>query len=166
MELCSKCKKNPAVMFITKMEAGKTTSEGLCLPCAKALGIAPLNNMISQFGVSDDELDTLNSQMSEFIENISGDLPEDPEALSAMMEQISGGEDDEGGAATAPVGSLFNELGKIFGNEPKNDGAKAKNEKRAPFGGKKKKSMLDTYGTNLTAKEGIRIVLELKRMQM
>ncbi len=155
MELCSKCKKNPAVMFITKMEAGKTTSEGLCLPCAKSLGIAPLNNMISQFGVSDDELDNLNSQMSEFIENMSGGLPEDPEALSAMMEQVSGGMDDEGGAATAPMANLFNNL---FGgaDASKNDGAKEKSEKKGPFGGgKKKKSMLETYGTNLTAKAAL-----------
>ena len=72
MELCAKCKKNPAVLFITKMEGGKTTSEGLCLSCAKELGIAPLNNMINQFGVADEELDSLNTQMSEFIENLGG----------------------------------------------------------------------------------------------
>ena len=57
MELCSRCKKNPAVLYITKMEGGKTTNEGLCLSCAKELGIAPLNNMIDQLGVNDDDLD-------------------------------------------------------------------------------------------------------------
>ena len=56
MTLCAKCKKNPAVFFITKMENGKTTSEGLCLSCAKELGIAPINQMIDNFGVSDEEL--------------------------------------------------------------------------------------------------------------
>ena len=54
MTLCAKCKKNPAVFFITKMENGKTTSEGLCLSCAKELGIAPINQMIDNFGVSDE----------------------------------------------------------------------------------------------------------------
>ena len=72
MNLCSRCNKNPAVFFITKMEGNKTTSEGLCLSCAKELGIAPLNQMIANFGVPDDELDNLNSQMSEFMESLEG----------------------------------------------------------------------------------------------
>ena len=70
MNLCSRCKKNPAVFYITKMEGNKTSSEGLCLSYAKELGIAPLNQMIENFGVSDDELDNLNSQMSEFMESL------------------------------------------------------------------------------------------------
>ena len=61
MTLCAKCKKNPAVFFITKMENGKTTSEGLCLSCAKELGIAPINQMIDNFGVSDEELENINN---------------------------------------------------------------------------------------------------------
>lgn len=69
MTLCAKCKKNPAVFFITKMENGKTTSEGLCLSCAKELGIAPINQMIDNFGVSDEELENINNQMSEFMES-------------------------------------------------------------------------------------------------
>lgn len=155
MELCSRCKKNPAVMFITKMEAGKTTSEGLCLMCAKSLGIAPLNNMIDQFGVSEDELDALNGQMSDFIESIGGGMSDDPEALSSMMEQISGGVDDEGGAATAPMADFFkNMFGSGSNNSESTSGEKSK---KKPFGtkGGKKKSMLDTYGTNLTAKAAL-----------
>ncbi len=50
------------------MENGKTTSEGLCLSCAKELGIAPINQMIDNFGVSDEELENINNQMSEFME--------------------------------------------------------------------------------------------------
>ena len=144
-------------MFITKMEAGKTTSGGLCLSCVKELGIAPINNMISQFGVSDDELDNLNDQMSEFIENMSGNMPMDPDGLSEAMEAMSGGNDDEGGAATAPLSGLFQNLFGGMNNEVKSEagdtqnGAK-KNEKRQ---GRKKKSMLDTYGTNLTAKAAL-----------
>ena len=72
MTLCAKCKKNPAVFFITKMENGKTTSEGLCLSCAKELGIAPINQMIDNFGVSDEELENINNQMSEFMESMEG----------------------------------------------------------------------------------------------
>ena len=70
MTLCAKCKKNPAVFFITKMENGKTTSEGLCLSCAKELGIAPINQMIDNFGVSDEELEYIYFQMCVFMESL------------------------------------------------------------------------------------------------
>lgn len=152
MNLCSKCKKNPAVFYITKMEGDKTSSEGLCLACAKELGIAPLNQMIENFGVSDDELDNLNSQMSEFMESL-----ENMDGMSGssmeMMEQISGGEDDEGGAATAPL-DIFKDF---FNSAPmpsshsEGDGGNSTKEKKQSKK-KQKKTMLDTYGTNLTEK--------------
>lgn len=152
MNLCSRCNKNPAVFFVTKMENGKTTSEGLCLSCAKELGIAPLNQMIESFGISEEELESLNGQMSEFMEDMDN-MEGGPEEFMAML---SGGVPDEGGAATAPLDMLKDFLG---GMSPKNedDGKKsdtksssAKDKKRAEK--KKKKTMLDTYGTNLTEK--------------
>ena len=143
MELCSRCKKNPAVLFITKMEGNKTTNEGLCLSCAKELGIAPLNNMIKQFGVADEDLDSLNTQMSEFIENMGGSDSD----INALMQEMSGGGDDEGGAATAPLSEFF---GNMFGgSSPHGESSKNKSANG------KKKSMLDTYGTNLTAKAAL-----------
>lgn len=149
MELCAKCKKNPAVLFITKMEGGKTTSEGLCLSCAKELGIAPLNNMINQFGVADEELDSLNTQMSEFIENLGGMKNMDGN-MNELMQELSGGEDDEGGAATAPLSEFF---GNMFGADAAGDGNTKTDTKRKKQ--KNKKSLLDTYGTNLTAKAAL-----------
>ena len=149
MELCAKCKKNPAVLFITKMEGGKTTSEGLCLSCAKELGIAPLNNMINQFGVADEELDSLNTQMSEFIENLGGMKNMDGN-MNELMQELSGGEDDEGGAATAPLSEFF---GNMFGADTAGDGNTKTDTKRKKQ--KNKKSLLDTYGTNLTAKAAL-----------
>lgn len=168
MDLCTRCKKNPAVLYITKLEGDKTTSEGLCLPCAKSLGIAPLDRMISNLGISDDDLDNLNSQMSEFIDNM-GDMSEDvdPDALIEMMggQPFDGvhaaeedDEGDEGGAATAPMGNM---LGGLFGNLPfnfmnggakKENSAETENTDKKKKKSKKKKSMLDTYGTNLTEK--------------
>ncbi len=148
MNLCSKCKKNPAVFYITKMEGDKTSSEGLCLACAKELGIAPLNQMIDNFGVTDDELDNLNNQMSEFMESLEGMEGGNP---LEMMEQFSAGDDDEGGAATAPL-DIFKEF---FGNmsEGQSNAAEGKQEKERKTQKKKhKKTMLDTYGTNLTEK--------------
>ena len=153
MTLCAKCKKNPAVFFITKMENGKTTSEGLCLSCAKELGIAPINQMIDNFGVSDEELENINNQMSEFMESMEG-MPGMDGDLSEMLGQISGGEDDEGGAATAPLDAFkdfFNNLGSNSNSdESTEENKKSKDKKQSKK--KQKKTMLDTYGTNLTEK--------------
>ncbi len=152
MNLCSKCKKNPAVFYITKMEGDKTSSEGLCLSCAKELGIAPLNQMIENFGVSDDELDSLNNQMSEFMENLENMEGAFDDGAS-LMEQFSGGEDDEGGAATAPL-DIFKDF---FSSMPGGtEGASEHSTKEKKQSKKKqKKTMLDTYGTNLTEKAAL-----------
>ena len=152
MNLCSRCKKNPAVFYITKMEGNKTSSEGLCLSCAKELGIAPLNQMIENFGVSDDELDNLNNQMSEFMESLEGmeGMNGNP---AEMMEMLSGGEDDEGGAATAPLDifkDFFNNMPMPSTDGNNADGGQAKEKRQSKK--KQKKTMLDTYGTNLTEK--------------
>lgn len=167
MDLCVRCKKNPAVLYITKLEGDKTTSEGLCLSCAKGLGIAPLNQMISSLGISDEDLESLNSQMSEFIENMDGlsDVS-NPEMMMEMLGGIQpdadgGSDDEEGGAPTAPMGDM---LGGLFGNLPfmnggakKEDSAEAQNDTdtKKKHTKKKKKSMLDTYGTNLTEKAAL-----------
>ncbi len=149
LSLCSRCGVNPAVVFITKMEGDKTVNEGLCLACAKGMGIAPLDNMISQLGISDEDIENLNSEMSEFMGNI-GDASS-PEELQQMLEELSGGDEDEGGAATAPLGFLS----KMFGKAPQSAESNGKTEKTEKAHDKKKskkKSMLDTYGTNLTEK--------------
>lgn len=146
MNLCSKCKKNPAVFYITKMEGDKTSSEGLCLSCAKELGIAPLNQMIENFGVSDDELDNLNNQMSEFMESLEDMGEGNP---MEMMEQFSSGEDDEGGAATAPLDIFREFFGNLSENKDEDLTGNISKNKRVK---KQKKTMLDTYGTNLTEK--------------
>lgn len=152
MNLCSRCKKNPAVLYITKVEGDNTSSEGVCLNCAKELGIAPLNQMLANFGVSDEELNNLNSQMSEFMENmgaIDGDMN-----IEEMMEQMSSGEPDEGGAATAPLSEMFSNFfgGAPSGGQTANDAQKNKHGEKKR---KNKKSLLDTYGTNLTAKAAL-----------
>ena len=62
MKLCSRCHKNPAVVFIAKVEGDKTVQEGLCLACAKELGIAPLNQMMENLGINDDDIDENNKK--------------------------------------------------------------------------------------------------------
>ncbi len=155
MNLCSKCNKNPAVLFITKMEGNKTTNEGLCLTCAKALGIAPINQMIANFGVNDDELDNLNEQMSEFMDNMG--TMDNMGSMEELMEQFSSGNNDEGGAATAPLHNMFQNLfGGAGQNDQQNNAQNNTNARTQDKRQKKnKKSLLDTYGTNLTAKAAL-----------
>ncbi len=149
MNLCSRCGKNPAIIFITKMEGNQTTNEGLCLACAKNMGIAPLNQMMENMGInSEEDIENLNNEMSEFMNTI-GDISS-PDDLKNMLENISGGDDDEGGAATAPLGFLSNMFSSD--NSDKNTNEKKNNPKHNQS---KKRKMLDTYGTNLTAKAAL-----------
>ena len=67
--LCSKCQKNVAVIFITKIENGVSRNEGLCLKCAKEMGLKPVDDMMKQIGLSDEDLESITSEMSDMMEN-------------------------------------------------------------------------------------------------
>lgn len=68
--LCCKCKKNMAVVFINKFENGQQVSEGYCLACARSMGIKPLDQMMSQLGINDADLDELNAEMGDFLTDL------------------------------------------------------------------------------------------------
>ena len=146
MNLCSRCKKNPAVIFIAKMEGDKTVQEGLCLTCAKEMGIAPLNKMIENLGISDDDIDMLNDEMSEFMSNMEN--LDDLAVQDMISAEASQGE--EGGAATAPIDFFKNMFSQGPGKGKSEEAEKGTRKQQGRKPGKK--SMLDTYGTNLTAK--------------
>ena len=101
--LCSRCHKNVAVVFIQKLENGTAKTEGLCLKCAKELGIQPLEDMMQKMGISDEDLENLSNEMMTAMgspENLAGLIPSD----------TSDDEDDEDGkTATFPF------LNKLFG---------------------------------------------------
>ena len=63
-KMCTKCKKNIAVVFITKIENGVTLNEGYCLRCARSLGIPQIDQAVKQMGISEDDLDLLSDEMS------------------------------------------------------------------------------------------------------
>ncbi|MBQ6539703.1 MAG: ATP-dependent Clp protease ATP-binding subunit, partial [Oscillospiraceae bacterium] len=63
--LCARCKKNVAVIFITKIENGETTNEGLCLKCAKELNIKPVDDIMKKMGISEDDLEGISNEMME-----------------------------------------------------------------------------------------------------
>ena len=72
---CSRCGKRPAVVYMTRIEDGKTINEGLCLKCARELGLKPVDDMMTRMGITDDEIDAITDQLTETLEsNEEGDL--------------------------------------------------------------------------------------------
>ena len=147
--LCSRCKKNIAVIFITKIEAGKTVSDGLCLKCAKEMGLKPVDDIMKRMGISEDDLDGINNEMTEAFQGMESmmateqpqDENDDPEEIESQtatfpfLNKLFGGEHQEETPAEAP--------GNPRGGEPEK-------HERSPK--QKKHKFLDTYCLNLTQK--------------
>ena len=94
-KLCTKCKKNIAVVFITKMENGVTMNEGYCLRCARSLGIPQIEDVVKQMGFSEDDLDALSDEMSSMFSQpgeseTDDDEPDGRTATFPMMNQLFG----------------------------------------------------------------------------
>ncbi len=144
MKLCARCKKNPAVIYISKIEGDKTTQEGLCINCALELNIGPIKDMLSKMGITEDDIDALNEQFGSAFLNSEGD----------------DNSFENGGTPTLPF------LQGLFGDQPpqRNNGrepdlpselAEKKGRKGADKKEKDKKSnrkFLSLYCTDLTKK--------------
>ena len=92
-KMCVKCKKNVAVVFITKIENGNTLNEGYCLKCARSLGVPQIDQVVKQMGISEDDLDMLSDEMSSmFGQNDSEDedSPERRTATFPLLNQLLG----------------------------------------------------------------------------
>ena len=147
--LCSRCHKNVAVIFIQKIEGGSTKSEGLCLKCAREIGIKPVEDMMQKMGITDEDLEGLTHEMMSAFggaEGMEGLVPQEDEGDS---------EDEDGKTATFPF------LNKLFGSSspqpqpPEREGSrpergegkeKAKSEKPP------KRKFLENYCISLTQK--------------
>ena len=95
-KLCIKCKKNMAVLFITKIENGNTLNEGYCLKCARSLGIPQIEQTIKSMGISEDDLDLLTDEMSNMFGQIDPSETDDDEvdsqtATFPLLNQLFGG---------------------------------------------------------------------------
>jgi len=149
--LCSKCKKRPAMFFITRIEGEKTAQEGLCMKCAMEMNIGPVKQIMQSMGISEDEIEDVSEQFNSFLENDSG----------------TGFE--PGGAGTLPFIQSLNSLGGEFKPGDRNDGAPGdlppgqfpRREDQSPPGRRKvknqeadekKRKFLPLYCTDLTAK--------------
>ena len=150
--LCSRCRKNLATIFITKIENGQTVNEGLCLKCARQIGVKPVSDMIEQMGLSDEDLDNLSGEMGDMMGNLGG-------LLNGMQQNEDDGEDDEQDSQTA----TFPFLNKLFGSAGKEDSVpaekeepseetKSRSEKPGSQKNNKKLKFLNTYCQNLTQK--------------
>ena len=80
-KMCSRCGKNVAVVFITKLEGGVQKNEGLCLKCARELHIKPVDDMIEKMGISDEDLDNLSGEMMNALNGVESlmDMSIDPD---------------------------------------------------------------------------------------
>ena len=145
--LCSRCGKNIAIVFITKIENGETKNEGLCFKCARELHIKPVDEFMDRMGISDEDLDNLTGEMMGALDGI--------EEL-ARLDDTDGDETDgdDGKTATFPF------LNRLFGGQnaekpdDNGDGGAASERRESPR--PVKKSYLDSYCINLTerAREG------------
>ena len=144
--MCSRCGKNVAIVFITKIENGQTKNEGLCLKCARELHIKPVDDVINKMGISDEDLDS-----------ITGDMMNALSGVEDMMDVDNDGSDDsedDGKTATFPF------LNRLFGGPPtppaQGDGAQSSERPPRQDGDKApkqpKRKFLDNYCIDLTAR--------------
>ena len=137
-KLCTKCKKNIAVVFITKMENGVTMNEGYCLRCARSLGIPQIEDVVKQMGFSEDDLDALSDEMSSM--------------FSQPGESETDDDEPDGRTATFPM------MNQLFGagNMPAKKKEPEEQEEESKGKKNKKHKFLDAYCMDLTgrAREG------------
>ena len=134
-KMCCKCKKNVAVIFISKIENGVALNEGYCMKCARSLGIPQIDQAVKQMGLSDEDLDMISDEMS---------------SMFGQRENTEG-EDDEVDSQTATF-PLMNQL--FGGNFPKPQKPAEKEEAKADQKKPKKSKhkFLDNYCMDLTAR--------------
>lgn len=136
--LCSRCKKRPAMVFITRMEGDKPVNDGICLTCAKELGIKPVDDLLQKFGITEDDMEQMDQQLDALM-NPGDESGEDGD-----------GDFMPGGAATFPF------LQNLFGGTPAASPDAATSEAKAQDKEKKqkekKRKYLTTYCTDLTRK--------------
>ena len=142
--LCARCGKNMAVVFITRIENGESHNEGLCLKCARALHIKPVDEVMERMGLSDEDLDSITGDMQQLLQSAEdlADLSKDEE-----------GENDDGKTATFPfLNRLFganpNAMQPVENEQPKREQKPGDGSSAAP----KKRKFLDNYCIDLTAR--------------
>ena len=147
--VCIRCKKRPAIIFIQRMENGQMKQEGYCLHCARELHIKPVEDLMKQFGMSEQDMDNMEDRMESMME----EMGEGANPLAALMNMQDGGDGSDGdedgftpgGNATFPL--------SITGQAGGQNGQQSASNKNGRAGKKPpRRKYLDTYCENLTAK--------------
>ena len=143
--VCIRCQKRPAIIFVQRMENGQMKNEGYCLHCAREMHIKPVDDLMKQFGMSDEDMDAMEDRMENMMQEMGDMSSMNPFSMMMGMGQPDQSEEDgdlvPGSSATFPLGV--------------NGGAQnGKNEKKAGKNDKKppRRKFLDTYCENLTRK--------------
>ena len=131
MQICARCKKRPAMVFITRLDNGKSINEGLCLFCAKELGIQPVNDILHKMGVNEEDMDNM-------LADIENGLPEFFEADDDLS---------DGNTPTLNIGELFG-----MGDQGEKKGKKGRRNAKKEDQVDERKKNLSTFCTNLNAK--------------
>ena len=144
--VCIRCQKRPAIIFVQRMENGQMKNEGYCLHCARELHIKPVEDLMKQFGMSDEDMDNMEDRMENMMQEL-GDGSGNPFSMMMNMGQPQGGEDGDedlmpGSSATFPLSMNGGEQ-----DAPKGDKKPGKSGKKPP-----RRKFLDTYCENLTRK--------------
>ena len=136
-KMCTRCKKNIAVVFVTKVENGVTMNEGFCLKCAKSLGIPQIDAAVRQMGISDEDLDMLSDEMS-----------------SVFGQRDDAESDDDGAESQTATFPLLNQLFGSGTNMPQQPPRPAPKQEHEDKGRKKsaKHKFLDSYCMDLTGR--------------
>ena len=141
--VCKRCQKRPAIIFVQRMENGQMKNEGYCLHCARELHIKPVEDLMKQFGMSDEDMDNMENRMESMMEEMGGET--NPFSMMMNMGQPENEGDEDlmpGSSATFPLG--------VKGGQNEQQGDKKagnKNGKKPP-----RRKFLDTYCENLTRK--------------
>ena len=143
MKLCSKCKKRPAVVFLSDMSNPNAEPDGLCLVCAKEMGIKPVDDMLKRMNISDEDIEQMSEQ---FMDLMALDEESDDAALN----------DETFDLGTAPAIPFINKLmGNLMGEKPdksKNDTENKEKGETQEKSKKKRRRFLEQYCSNLTEK--------------
>ncbi len=156
MPLCSRCHKNVAVVFISKLEEGSASNEGYCLKCARELGLKPIDGLMRQMGITDDDLEQLTDEMTNMhaLAEMDGE-DEDDDALPAdgSAQQEADDAFEFGRTHTFPfLEKMFSQQGDPSTPRPDVGEGSSRDEQRRRKQEAKKRKNLSAYCTDLTAR--------------
>ena len=153
--LCSDCKKNNAVVFVNKKDTdGKNTLEGYCYDCAKKRGINPIDSLMKQANISEDDLNNMTEQFESMFKDMSENM--NFENIQEETENTYNPDENTTGMqfGAIPLGSIFSNMFGNTNNDTNNADSNTSGKKKVKIDKKnsKKRKTLETFGTNLTQK--------------